>query len=154
MAAQLLQFIIKHWMLSSALVLILILLFWEESKNKVGGFKLSLQDATNLINRERAVLIDLRDNAAFENGHIVNSMSFPQADIMNTVDKLKKYQDKPIILIETGQHANLIGNKLRKQGFTKVYCLAGGLQTWTTAGLPLIKSQLPSANQRKQLAKQ
>lgn len=150
MAAELLQFIIKHWILSSALLLTLILLFLEESKNKAGGFKLSLQDVTTLINHEQAVLIDLRDNAAFEKGHIVNALNFPQAEIMSKLDKLKKYQNRPVILIDnTGQHANSVVNQLRKQGFAKACALVGGLKTWTDSNLPLTKSQLPSTNSRK-----
>lgn len=158
MVEQLIQFITRHWVLFSALLFILLLLFREESKNKAGGFKLSLQDTTSLINHKHAILIDLRDNAAFESGHIVNAMNFPQADILSKLERLKKYQNKPIILLDSaGQHANLIGGQLRKQGFMQVYCLAGGLQTWTVAGLPLIKSpkKAPSnINQQKQLTKQ
>jgi rhodanese-related sulfurtransferase len=140
MLQQLLQFIGHHWVLSSMLLLTLLLLFWEESKNKSGGSRLSLSDATNLINRQHAVLIDLREAPAFQSGHIVNALNFPQNDIMSRLEKLKKYQDKPLILVDSaGQQAALIGNRLRTQGFNKVYCLAGGLQSWTNAGLPLIK---------------
>jgi rhodanese-related sulfurtransferase len=140
MLQQILQFITHHWMLFLALVLTLALIFWEESKNKVGGTRLSLLDVTNLINRQHAVLLDLRDEAAFQSGHIVNAQHFPHSMIMTQLDKLKKYQNKPIILIDKiDQQAVLVGNKLRAQGFNKVYCLAGGLQTWTNAGLPLVK---------------
>lgn len=155
MPAELLQFLIKHWILSSTLLLVIILLLEEEFRNKAGGFRLSLSDATQLINKDRAILIDLRDSTAFENGHVVNALNFPQTEIMNKLDKLKKYQDKSLILIDdAGQQARAVGNILRKQGFKKVYSLAGGLKTWTQAGLPLTKTQLSTFDQSKQLRKQ
>jgi len=140
MLEEILQFTAHHWVLCSALVLTLALLYWEETKNKVGGLRLSLSDATNLINHQHAILIDLRDATAFDSGHIVNALNFPQTDIMNSLEKLKKYQNKPIILVDNaGQQANAMANKLLNQGFSKTYCLAGGLRTWLSAGLPLAK---------------
>lgn len=141
MLEEILRFLIHHWALSLALILTLTLLFWEETRNKAGGLRISLSDATNLINRNHAVLIDLRDSDTFNSGHVLNALNFPQTDIMHQLEKLKKYRDKPIILLDnTGQHALLIANKLLKQGFNKTYCLAGGLKTWLNAGLPLTKS--------------
>jgi rhodanese-related sulfurtransferase len=140
MLEEILQFMARHWGLSLALVLTLVLLFLEETKNKAGGFRLSLSDTTNLINRDHAVLVDIRDTDPFRGGHIINALNFPHADILNSLEKLKKYKDKPIIVIDdNGRQAAFIANKLIKQGFSKTYCLVGGLQTWLNAGLPLTK---------------
>lgn len=142
MVEEILHFMMRHWGLSLALLLTLILLFFEESKGRAGGFRLSLSDATSLLNHKHAVLIDLRDAITFSNGHIVNALNFPQADIMSSLDKLKKYQDKPIILVDTnGRQAAGIVHQLLKNGFSKPYCLVGGIQTWLNAGLPLIKKE-------------
>lgn len=140
MLEQLVHFIANHWLLSSALVIVLILLLLEEKKSKAGGNRLSPQDATTLINRERAVVIDLRDTAAYEGGHVVNALNFPESNILNNLAKLKKYLEKPVILMDAaGNHAGTTGYKLEKQGFKKIYCLAGGIHAWTKAGLPLTK---------------
>jgi rhodanese-related sulfurtransferase len=135
---QLFEFIVRHWMLCAALVLLVILLLVEELKNKRGGNRLSPQTMTHLINRERAVVIDLRAKDAFNQGHIVNAINIPQAELLNNPDKIKKYQDKPVILIcDLGQGSTTVAPQLRKKGYNKVFILAGGLQAWKNAGLPL-----------------
>lgn len=141
MLADIFPFILHHWILFLALLITVLLLVWEESKNKVGGLRLSLSDVTHLINHDHAVLIDLRDTAAFNQGHMINALHFPHTEIMQRLDKLKKYQNKPLILIHsTDKHAVLVAHQLQKQGFQKTYCLAGGLPTWLNAGLPLTKA--------------
>ena len=142
MTEQFFQFIVNHWALSAALVLIIVLLLLEEAKNRVSGNKISLQDATTLINRQRGVWIDVRDADAFRQGHIVNALNFPP--VVGTgisLDKLKKYQEKPLILIgQSDSQVSRTADYLRKQGFQQAYCLAGGLSTWVGAGLPLQKN--------------
>ncbi len=138
MSDQIIHFIINHWMLVVALVIVLILLGIEESKGRASGNRLSPQDATALLNREHAVLVDIRDATAFAAGHPVNALNLPHTDIMNNLVKLKKYQNRPIILIDQhGQQANATAFKLQKQGFAKVYSLAGGVPAWTGAGFTL-----------------
>ncbi len=143
MLIEITHFMVRHYGLSLLLIFTLVLLFLEESKNKTGGFRLSLSDATNLINHDHAILVDVRDIEAFGNGHIVNALNFPQAQIMNNLEKLKKYRSKPIILVDdNGRQATSVVNQLLKQGFSKTYYLVGGLQTWLNAGLPLTKLSL------------
>lgn len=141
MLEQLLHFAINHWMLFSALIIVSILLLLEESKGKTGGNRLTAQDATTLINHERATVVDLRDSAAFLEGHVINALNLPLADILTNLAKLKKYQNKPLILMDAaGRQADGVRQKLGKHGFTKVYCLIGGIPTWLKAGLPLVKN--------------
>lgn len=140
MLEQLTHFVINHWMLVTALIIILVLLLIEESKNRAGGNRLSPQDATRLINHEKAIVVDIRDTQEFAQGHPANALNLPYTDIMNNLVKLKKYKDKPIILIDQqGQRAQLTAHKLQKQGFSRVYSFAGGIPTWTGAGFPLTK---------------
>lgn len=125
-------------MLCAALVLIVIFLLIEELRGKQGGNRLSPQTMTHLMNRERAVVIDLRGKEAFNQGHIVNAINLPQAELLNNPDKIKKYQDKPVILTcDLGQSSTTVATQLRKKGYNKVFVLAGGLQSWKNAGLPL-----------------
>ncbi len=137
MMPQIFEFIARHWLLVAAFAIIIILLIIEEIRNKQGGNRLSPQGAIQLINHERAVVIDLRSKEAFNSGHIVNALHIPQAELASNLDKIRKYQDKPVILLgDTGQPLTLV-TQLRKKGYTKVFTLAGGLQAWKTAGLPL-----------------
>ena len=139
MLEQLFQFLLTHWMLSAALLLVIILLILDESKNSLGRGKISLQDATILVNHQQGIWIDLRDIDAFNQGHIIHAFHFSEAKIMDQLAKLKKYQNIPMILVDQSgtQGSQTIANKLREQGFKQVHILGGGMRTWIDSGLPL-----------------
>lgn len=138
---QLLQFITRHWALVLALLVILILLLIDELFRQRQSNRMSPQQATNLINREHATVIDLRERDAYLAAHIINAVNLTLADVRDKPEKLKKYQGKPILLVcNAGQNSQLLSARLQKQGLTKVYVLSGGIQAWKNAGLPLTKN--------------
>ena len=141
--SQLLEFIVNHWMLFSALVIIVILLILEETKGSVRGLaKVSPAQATNLINREDGVVVDTRDESSFKTGHIVGSFHLLPGELENKLSKLNKHKSKPLILVcSTGQSSVNVGVKLRKQGFEKLYVLSGGINGWRSASLPLTREK-------------
>jgi len=134
------QFLLNHWMLSSALLMILILLFIEDAYSKTAGGKLSPQGLTQLVNSGQAVLVDIRDTESFTKGHLVGAINIPQPAVMQNVDKLKKSAtagNKSLVLIDhTGNQAPLVATKLRKHNL-RIHCLHGGIASWREAGLPL-----------------
>ncbi len=138
---QYLQFFINHWILWSAFILIIITILFEEIRGRVQGVsRLQPQDLTRLINQEDATIIDVRDNSAFMRGHIIRAINIPHTQMNESLEKLKKYKDKPIVLVcANGQTSPQEGAKLRKNGFEKTYFLSGGISSWQGAGLPLTK---------------
>jgi rhodanese-related sulfurtransferase len=138
---QFLEFVIHHWILWSIFVLIILVIIFEEIRGRIQGIaRLTPHDLTRLINREEAVAIDVRDNAAFAKGHIIGSINIPHTKMDGSIDKLKKYQQKPVVIVSSnGQTGPQEGVKLQHNGFNKVYFLAGGIAAWQEAGLPLIK---------------
>jgi rhodanese-related sulfurtransferase len=139
---QILEFIQNNWMLCAAFGAILVMLLFEELKNKIGGIsKISVQNCTLLLNRENAVTVDLRNQETFASGHIIGSINLMHASFDDHIKKLKTHKNTPLILVdETDTSATKIGVKLQKQGFARVYILAGGLQAWKKASLPLTKN--------------
>ena len=135
------EFIANHSSLVLAFVVILGLLIWTLWQGASRGLKkLSPMDATQLINREDAVVLDVRSDGEFNQGHIVNAVNIPQKSLDDQLSKLEKYRDRPIITAcRNGQTALGVGNRLRKNGFEHVYNLAGGLMAWEGANLPLVK---------------
>ncbi len=117
------------------------MLLWTLWQGASRGLKkLSPMDATQLINHEDAVVLDVRSDGEFKQGHIINAVNIPQKTLEEQLSKLEKYRDRPIITAcRNGQIALGVGNRLRKQGFEKVYNLAGGLMAWEGANLPLVK---------------
>jgi len=135
------EFFANHSSLVLAFVVILGLLIWTLWQSASRGLKkLSPMDATQLINREDAVVLDVRTDGEFKQGHIVNAVNIPQKSIEEQISKLEKYRNRPIITAcRNGQTAVGAGNQLRKHGFEQVYNLAGGLTAWEGANLPLVK---------------
>jgi rhodanese-related sulfurtransferase len=134
-----LPFIIHHWLMVGILIVLLVALLYIETQGKVKGMsRVDPEKATHLINRENAVVIDIRDNSAFSKGHIAQAINIPASEIGNK--DLTKYLAKPLILVcNTGMTVTTLGKKLKQQGLTKLYFLQGGIAAWQAANLPLVK---------------
>jgi rhodanese-related sulfurtransferase len=137
---EIIQFAMYHWLLSGLFILLLIGLFLEEARAKGLMRQINPQRAVHLINRENAVVIDIRDRNAFQEGHIVDSINIARADLEKDLQKIEKYKDRPIILVcAMGQTAGAMAAKLRKENFPNVHVLSGGINAWKTAQMPLVK---------------
>ena len=137
------EFIAAHWALVLLFAVAFIWLMVEEARHQgLGGARQTPQGITHLMNREGAQVIDLRDVTAFHEGHITGSMNIPYARLSKSLDKIQKYKDSPLILVcAMGQQSTQAMNKLKKQGFSKLYVLGGGLSAWKRASLPLKKER-------------
>lgn len=138
---QILTFLQNHWALAATLVaFILAYGLFELRLNLMGPKRLSPALATQFMNHQSPCIFDLRDKTKFQAGHILNAQNVAQAEVENTLKQLKKSFDAPILLVcQTGQQSVLVGSRLKKQGFTEVVCLAGGINAWQAAELPLAK---------------
>ena len=114
-------------------------LVWT-SVSGVGSGQVSPADAVRLISREDAVIIDLRPDGEFRNGHIVNAIHVPYDQIESRLGRLGKYRKQPVIAAcRTGQQSAAAAKRLRSEGFERVHRLQGGMQAWQGADLPLTK---------------
>ena len=97
--------------------------------------------ATLLINKEDAVVLDIRAQKDFKDGHIIGSKQIKPEEVREgNFSKLEKYKDKPIIVVcAMGNLASGTANKMVKQGFNHTYVLSGGIGAWQGASLPLSK---------------
>lgn len=138
---QFFQFVQNHWQLWVAAALLAGWILFEEFKNRMGGvMRISANEATMKINRDDAVVLDIRAKDAFASGHVLGSINLPQAEFKADDKKLAGLIDRPIIIIDnTEAAANAVGLKLRRQGFVKLYTLAKGFSAWKEANLPLSK---------------
>jgi len=138
---QYVTFVLDHWELFAALVIILALLAGGQFTDRLRGFRaVSPSEATQLINREDALVLDVREDGEYQGGHIINSVHIPLAGLNDHLGELEKHKDKPIIVgCRSGQRSARACATLRKQGFERVYNLAGGVMAWQNANLPLSK---------------
>lgn len=138
---RLLEFASNHWALMLGLAGTLAALVGTFVYPRIQGIrKVSPLDATQMINREEAVVLDVRGDAEFNEGHILNSVHIPMKYLTGQIRKLEKYRARPIITAcRTGQQSAGACAVLRKHGFERVYNLSGGILAWQNASLPLTK---------------
>ncbi|MEY6432715.1 rhodanese-like domain-containing protein [Thioalkalicoccus limnaeus] len=134
------EFIVNNWLLFLALAVILGLL----THNLIVGNKgvVDPLDATDLINHKDAVVVDVRPAADFAKGHIIHAINIPINGFQNQMGTLHKYRERPIVVnCRSGSQSTLACRHLRKDGFTQVHNLRGGLMAWQNAGLPLSRKK-------------
>ncbi len=139
---QLVDFITKHWILCTLLVLVLLLLLQQEwMHQRSATLQVRPEQAVQWMNQHQAVLLDIRSQSAFAQGHVLGSVSIEQAFLEAKLQSLEKYRDKPLIIVcQVGQSAVGVAQRLKQKGF-QTLVLAGGIQQWKAQGLPLVQSR-------------
>lgn len=113
------------------------MLLWNLMSNS-GGDRVSPMQATLLLNREDALMIDVRETAEWASGHIPNARHIALGQLDKQLSEIEKYKTRPLIVsCQTGNRSSTACGKLKKLGFEKVFNLAGGVAAWREAGLPM-----------------
>ena len=108
----------------------------------MGGAKneVSPAQATLLINREDAHVIDVREVDEFAGGHLPEARNVPLAKLADRISEIEKFKDTPVIVCcASGMRSAKACGELAKLGFAKVHSLAGGVDAWVGAGYPIKK---------------
>ena len=116
------------------------MLLWPLLRRGAGGPWVSTLEATQLMNREDALVIDVRDADAYAKGHILGAKSVPLADLARRAGDLEKHKSKAVIVsCQNGDRSAAAAATLRQNGFSRVHPLNGGFAAWQHAGLPVEK---------------
>lgn len=116
------------------------MLIWPLVRRGTGGPWVTTLEATQLMNRNDAIVIDVRDAAEYARGHILGARNVPLAELERRAGELDKHKSKPLIVhCGNGNRAGDAIAVLRKHGFGSVHNLAGGFAAWQQAGLPVQK---------------
>ncbi len=135
---QIFQFVSNHYILVSSFVFLLVAFVINEGKQ--GGAAITPTNLVNLVNREGAVLLDIRDPKEYSAGHIAGALSMPVSSIDARIGELESEKGKPVVLVcKMGQQASATGRKLKALGFENVRRLSGGMAEWTAGSLPVVK---------------
>jgi rhodanese-related sulfurtransferase len=136
-----LPFLESNWWLVLILVVSGGMLIWPLFSGRFSSVReIGAYEATALINRRNAVLVDVREAKEYAEGRIPNAVHLPQSQLPNRAQELKKHTSRPVIAYcDRGQRSRIAAGTLAKQGFAEVYTLRGGLRAWSEAGLPVEK---------------
>lgn len=116
------------------------MLVWPMLRGGIGGASVSPLEATLKINREDAIVLDVREAEEFARGHVPNSRHLPVGQIDKRVSELQKFKARPLIVVcHSGSRSGAACGALRKHGFEKVFNLAGGMGAWEQAGQPVTR---------------
>lgn len=135
------QFIIflgQQWLYVG--ILMVLVLVYIQMEIKRGGQTISAHQLTHLVNRENALVLDVREHTEFKEGHIIDAVHIPFAKLKERLSELDKYKSQPIVVVDKmGQHSGAAGKQLREAGFN-VSRLDGGMTEWRGNKLPLVKT--------------
>jgi rhodanese-related sulfurtransferase len=140
---ELIAFASRHPYLSLGLAGLTVALVYNEVSGLFRGYK-GLQPAglTALVNRDNALVVDLRPSADFEKGHIPGAKNVQMSQFDPENKQLAAARALPVVLVcKAGQASGDAAKRLRKAGFERVYVLDGGIGAWQQAGLPLAKGR-------------
>jgi rhodanese-related sulfurtransferase len=133
----------RNPLLSLALLGLTVAILYNEISQLLRGFKgLRPAELTALINRDNALVVDLRPMADFEKGHIPGSKNVQVSQFDPENKQLAAAKGLPVVVVcKSGQASAAAARRLKKAGFERVYVLDGGLPAWQQADLPLVKGR-------------
>jgi rhodanese-related sulfurtransferase len=139
---QAIEFATNHYILSAVFVALVIALIFSFFAGALSALKeISTHEATLLMNKEDALVLDIRPAADFKKGHILGARQV-KSELLSKGDfsSLEKHKATPIIVVcNMGVSAKGTASKLLKAGFEKVTVLKGGMNAWQGANLPTTK---------------
>jgi rhodanese-related sulfurtransferase len=136
-----LQFLIENWTLVALAAVSGGLLVWPTLARGTQGGAISAQEAVRLINREKAVVIDVCEKDEFAAGHVAGARSIPLSALDGSKD-LPSNKALPLVVVcASGARATRAASQLRKAGHENARALGGGLKAWREASLPVESSK-------------
>ena len=134
------KFLIDNWIPLVGALVSGGLLLWPVLAGSARGAQVDTAEAVRLVNREKAVLIDVREVEEFATGHVVGARNIPLAALEGN-KALPTNKTLPLVLVcQTGARAGRAAGILQKLGYANVQSLAGGLKAWREANLPVERS--------------
>ncbi len=131
------KFVIDNWTLIAVAMASAGMLFWPVLKGATGG-GLDAAQAVQLINREKAVVIDVCEANEYAAGHVGGAKNIPLNQLEEKLPGVVKNKALPVILVcQSGARSNRAVAIAKKLGYEQAQSLAGGLGAWRSANLPV-----------------
>jgi len=135
------SFFVENWSLFLIAAVSGGMLIWPVMSKGGGAGTVSPTDAVMLMNREKAVVIDVCEADEFAGGHVAGAKSIPLADLESKLAGAVKNKATPVIMVcASGMRSKRAVATATKLGFERAQSLAGGMRAWREAGLPVEKA--------------
>ena len=133
------NFVVENWMLLLVAVSSGAMLFMPALRGATDS-GVTTATAVQLINREKAVLIDICEAGEYAAGHAGGARNIPLGQLEDKLPSMVKNKAVPVILVcQSGARSGRAVAIARKLGYEKAQSLSGGLGAWKSANLPVEK---------------
>ena len=136
------EFVMNNLAFVALWVASLVLFLWPEISRLIGAGagEIGTLEATRLMNQPGTLILDVRDEKEFAEGHLPRARNVPLKELGGKVAELAKNKAKPVLVTcRTGARSAAACRALKANGFTSVYQLKGGFAEWRKASLPVEK---------------
>ncbi len=134
------SFIVNNWMLISIALVAGGMLLWPVVQGAATA-GLTPAAAVQLINREKAVVVDVCEVNEFAAGHVTGAKNIPLGELEAKLATSVKNKTLPLILVcQSGARSGRALAIAKKLGYEQAQSLGGGLAAWRAANLPVDKS--------------
>jgi len=135
------KFLIDNWMLISIAIASGGMLVWPLIAGGMNAGALNASGAVQLINREKAVVVDVCEPAEFAAGHVGGARNVPLGELEAKLTGMVKNKTLPLILVcASGARSRRAVGIAKKLGYEQAQSLGGGLKAWKEANLPIEKA--------------
>ncbi|MDX1347999.1 MAG: rhodanese-like domain-containing protein [Thiomicrorhabdus chilensis] len=132
------EFVQEQMLLFVALIVIILMLIYTYVGDRIAGYKSVQTDEAIRLYNDDAFMLDVRTAGEFKEGAIGNATNISVTELPSKIDSLKADKSQPVLVYcLTGARSSRAASMLVKKGFTQVYNLAGGINAWKSAGLPV-----------------
>jgi rhodanese-related sulfurtransferase len=132
------KFIIDHIFIVAIVVVSGAALLWPALRPS--GRRATALQVTQLINRGKTTVVDVRNADEFAAGHLRDAKNIPLADLSGRIGELDKAKNRTVVVLcQSGARSDKAVRQLAAAGFEDVYSLEGGISAWQAAGLPVTK---------------
>lgn len=132
------KFIIDHILVVAIAVVSGVALLWPALRP--AGRRATPLQVTQLMNRGKTTVIDVRSADEFAGGHLRDAKNIPLADLGNRIGELEKSKNRTVVVVcQSGARSEKAVRQLAAAGFEDVWSLDGGVAAWQAAGLPVTK---------------
>lgn len=135
------EFLGNHPLLTGALIAVIALILYTEFKRLTRKFRaLPPAEAVRVMNREDALVLDVREDNEMSGGRIPNARHIPVGVLKKRLNEIERYKESPVVIYcRSGARSAVAASQLVAAGFTDVTNLSGGIEAWKAANMPVKK---------------
>jgi rhodanese-related sulfurtransferase len=134
------SFIVENWMLFALAIASGAMLLWPGVNAGAGQNAVGANAVVQLMNKEKAIVVDVCSADEYAKGHIVGAKNIPLDKLQDDLATQVKNKQLPVVLVcASGARSNRAVATAKKLGFERTYSLTGGMGAWREANLPVEK---------------